>query len=489
MKYVMAIDQGTSSSRVIIFNEDGNQLGSHQLEHEQIYPVEAWVEHDPEQIWKNTELSMTQALRKAKLEWTNIKCIGITNQRETVVAWDKKTGNSYHNAIVWQCRRTAPRINELKNEGLADTFHKKTGLVLDAYFSGTKIEWLLNYFKDKKSNLDNLVFGTIDSWLTYKLTGNHVTDASNASRTLLFDINNGNWDQELAEILNTSIDQLPTVKSNFDEPFGYFTTSNTEIPVTGILGDQQSALFGQLAFEPGHVKNTYGTGNFTLLNTGEKVKLSNNGLLSTIAWQIKNKMTYSLEGSVFVSGAALRWLRDGLGIIQNYDEIDPLAKMVKSSGGVLFIPAFVGLGAPYWDSSARGTILGLTSGTKKSHIIRATLDAIAYQTQELIELMNNESGLPLKSLRVDGGITKSDYMMQIQADVSQIEVVLPRETETTAFGAALIAGLGYIWDDLDDLNQLNPPQKVWTPQINPQEAIEQISLWRKGIKRAKKWQD
>jgi len=483
MKYVLSIDQGTSSTRSIIFDENGDQKGSHQIEHKQYYPHPAWVEHDPEEIWKNTKLAMRGALESSGLDWTDLTSIGITNQRETLVAWDRNTSLPLENAIVWQCRRTADRVKELKE--YKELFQEKTGLILDAYFSGTKMEWLLKNSDNvaQASKDGSLSFGTIDSWLIYKMSGEHVTEASNASRTLVYNIHNGEWDEELLGILGISESTLPEVSVNASDPLGYFKN----VPIGGALGDQQAALFGQLCFNPGELKNTYGTGNFTLLNTGSKVVNSKNGLLSTIAWDFGKGVTYALEGSVFVTGAALRWLRDEMSFVDDYSEID--SKASPSNNGVVFVPAFVGLGAPRWDSSARGTILGLTRSTTKGDIIRAALESIAFQTEDLLGLMRNEANLKISDLRVDGGQTKSDLLMSIQADISQISVSIPKERETTALGAAFVAGLGSVWEDIDSLKELNPTVRQFTHSIGEEERSSLLRKWKRGVERSLHWID
>lgn len=489
MKYILSIDQGTTSTRSIVFDENGQQVAISQIEHKQYYPKEAWVEHNPLEIQHNVEKTMHEAVANAKLEFEQITAIGITNQRETVVAWDMKTGQPLTNAIVWQCRRTADRINSLISDGHRELFHKKTGLVLDAYFSGSKMQWMLeNIQKVQAAQQDGtLAFGTIDSWITYFLTGQHVTDASNASRTLLFNIQTLDWDDELLEIFHIPRETLPAVLPNAAKPFGYYSVGNRKISINGILGDQQAALFGQLGFDSGAIKSTYGTGNFVLMNTGSEIKYSSNGLLSTVGWQFDGSVNYALEGSVFTSGALFRWLRDELGIIKDYSEIDAYADEVKQVSNLFFVPAFVGLGAPYWDSAARGLIIGLTSSTSKKHIVRAAVDSIAYQNQELIELMHTESQLNIPQLRVDGGVVKSSATMQKQADISQMPVIIPRETETTAFGAALMAGLNTVWDSIGDLQQLNSPKKMYSPEISAERAIYELTKWKQAVAKSLKW--
>ncbi len=481
MEYILSIDQGTSSTRTIIFDKEGKQRGSHQVEHKQYYPKPAWVEHDPMEIWDNTELTMRKAIEAAGVELSEIHSIGITNQRETVVAWDKSTGLPLHNAIVWQCRRTAPRVDELSEfKGL---FHEKTGLVLDAYFSGTKMEWLLQNSPkvQEASQKGTLAFGTIDSWLMFKMSGRHVTEASNASRTLLYNIRTKEWDTELMDILGVNPEMLPEVLPNADDPFGHYK----DVPIGGVLGDQQAALFGQLCFNEGQMKNTYGTGNFTLLNTGKKIVHSSNGLLTTVAWDIGGDTNYALEGSVFVTGAALRWLRDNLNFFDDYSDIDGMAS--ESNNGVYFVPAFVGLGAPHWDSNARGTLLGITGSASKGDIVRATLESIAFQTEDLLELMREETKLTITELRVDGGQTNSELLMQIQADISQLDVAVPRERETTALGAAFMAGLNRLWENPSDLGDLNPTVKNFSPKITEEERRILHEKWKEAVTRSLSW--
>ncbi|MFV2015533.1 MAG: FGGY family carbohydrate kinase, partial [Candidatus Heimdallarchaeota archaeon] len=436
MKYILSIDQGTSSTRSIVFDENANAIASAQKEHNQIYPHEAWVEHNPVEIMDSVRYTMFSAVESANIDWKEIHSIGITNQRETIVAWNKSTGLPLHNAIVWQCRRTASIVDDLKENNYGELFQHKTGLVLDAYFSGTKMKWLLDNSEKVKmaANKDELAFGTIDSWIINQLTGDHRTDDSNASRTLVYNINIGSWDSELCEILKIPITSLPDIIENAsDMPFGIYRHQNHKIPIRGVLGDQQAALFGQTGFEPGKIKTTYGTGNFILLNTGSKNTRSKTGLLSTVGWKLNGKICYSLEGSVFVTGSAFQWLRDNLQIINSYEEIDMIAEATSNSGSIVyFVPALVGLGAPHWDSYARGMIIGITRATSRSDIVNATIDSIAYQTQEIIEIMALESNLDIRKMRVDGGITKSDSMMQRQSDISQINIEKPKNIETTA---------------------------------------------------------
>ncbi|MHA2098792.1 MAG: glycerol kinase GlpK [Candidatus Kariarchaeaceae archaeon] len=486
----MSIDQGTSSTRSIVFDENAKIVGTSQKEHSQIYPQEAWVEHNPIEIRDAISFTMENAVKTSNIGWNEIKAIGITNQRETIVAWDKNTGIPLHNAIVWQCRRTAGIVDELISAGYKDTFHAKTGLILDAYFSGTKMKWLLEnsdkVLEAKKNG--SLAFGTIDSWIIYSLTGEHKTDDSNASRTLLYNIKTGNWDNDLLEILNIDISMLPQIHENASEiPFGLYSRETSSIPIRGVLGDQQAALFGQTAFEKGENKTTYGTGNFILLNTGNSITKSHNGLLSTVAWKFNGQICYALEGSVFVTGSAFQWLRDNLQLITSYEEIDQLAKETGNSGGVYFVPALVGLGAPHWDSYARGLIIGLTRGTTKSNIINATIDSIAFQTQEVIDLMALESAMKIDKIRVDGGITHSEYLLQRQSDISQIQVEKPENIETTALGAAMMAGLNLIWKDLTVLRNLNPTVNSYTPMLDSREIDNSKERWKEAVKRSKNW--
>lgn len=489
MRYILSIDQGTSSTRTIIFDEGGKSVSSSQREHEQFYPNPSWVEHDPLEIKNSVLFTMKDAMEKSGIDWKDIVSIGITNQRETIVAWDKQTGEPLYNAIVWQCRRTVPLVNELKDKGLEEIIHQKTGLVLDAYFSGTKAKWMIDNVEKVKDaiNNDRLAFGTIDAWIIYFLTGEHATDASNASRTLLYNINTLSWDPELCEILGVPIGTLPQVKINAGDPFGYLEQEGNRIPIRGVLGDQQAALFGQAAFNAGEIKCTYGTGNFILLNIGEEAKLSQKGLLTTVAWQMADETIYALEGSVFVTGAALKWLRDGLNIIPSFDQIDSIATTQTDANGVIFVPAFVGLGAPYWDSTATGMMIGITGGTNKANILHATLDAIAYQTEELVSLMRAETGLDISDLHVDGGTTRSDVLMQKQADISQIKINRPINIETTALGAAYMAGYGLIWNDLEDIRKLNPVDREYNPSMEKEKSIESMQLWKKAIERSIKW--
>lgn len=494
MKYVLSIDQGTTGSRSMIFNKEGKEISKDYLEHTQIFPKAGWVEHNPLEIWDKTLQTISKSMIKAKVDSSDICSIGITNQRETVVAWDKITGLPLYNAIVWQCRRTADICDNLKEEGYEDLFKKKTGLVLDPYFSGTKIRWLLDNsdkVKDAYSK-HNLLMGTIDSWLIWKLTGKHITDYSNASRTLLFNIHTGEWDQELLEILGVPEDILPEIRPSSDnDTYGnvHKQILTTDVPVTGTAGDQQAALFGQTCFDEGSVKNTYGTGNFMLLNTGNKAVESKYGLLTTVAWKIDDSIKYALEGSVFITGAAIQWLEEGIGILEDKNNLDNIMKSTPTTDGVVFVPAFVGLGAPYWDSRARGILLGLTRGTTKDHIIRATLESICYQSEDVFEVMRQESGIDIAILRVDGGVTRCSPLLQFQADISNIVVEKPSVQETTALGAAYLAGLAVdYWENLADIKSNFQVAEEYTPKMSEDERTILISRWKRAIERAKKWQ-
>ena len=456
-KYIIALDQGTTSSRAIIFDKAGKIKATAQKEFQQIFPRPGWVEHDPLEIWSSQLEVINDSL--TGIDKNEVAAIGITNQRETTVVWDKNTGKPVYNAIVWQDRRTANITNRLKKEGLESLFQKKTGLILDPYFSGTKIYWILENIKGlrKKAEQGLLAFGTIDSWLVWKLTNgkHHITDVTNASRTLLFNIHSMEWDEELLKILKIPRKILPEAHPS---SLIYGKTSKditgTEITISGIAGDQQAALFGQKCFKPGMIKNTYGTGCFMLMNTGEKPVKSSQKLLTTIAWQIDNRVEYALEGSVFIGGAVVQWLRDKLGIIKSSDEIEKMASKVKDNGGVYFVPAFSGLGAPYWNPNARGVIVGLTRGTSREHLARAALEAIAYQSFDLVKAMEKDSKIKLKQLRVDGGASVNNLLMQFQAELLRVPIIRPKIIETTALGAAYLAGLAVnFWEDQSDISR------------------------------------
>lgn len=486
MKYILAIDAGTTSSRAIIFDKKGQQMGMGQHEFPQYFPKESWVEHRPIEIWETQIKALKDALSDANLQWEDIAAIGITNQRETTVIWDRKTGEPVYNAIVWQDRRTASICEQLSAHKAI--VQAKTGLVLDAYFSGTKIKWILDQDPQlrKRAEAGELAFGTVDSWLIWKLTDGkvHVTDVTNASRTLLFNIHTLEWDDELLSLLNIPKALLPEVVSS-SERVG--TTSKeiigAEIPISGIAGDQQAALFGQLCLRPGDVKNTYGTGCFCIMNTGTQPVVSQNKMLTTIGWQINGEITYALEGSVFIAGALIQWLRDQMQIISSAPEVEALAKTVPTNGGITFIPALSGLGAPYWDPEATGAIMGITRGTEKGHIARAALEAIALRSRDIILEMQKDAEIDFTSLKVDGGASNNDLLMQIQADLLQKTVVRPDTTETTALGAAFFAGLaeGY-WNSKEELIEIWQENKRFSPQLNENtESI--IALWNQRIQK------
>ena len=488
-KYILSIDAGTSSSRSIIFDKKGNQIAICQYEFKQIFPKKGWVEHDPMEIWNTQIMSIHEVIKSANIKPQEIDSIGITNQRETTILWNKKTGKPIYNAIVWQDRRTAFICNELKkrnykSKSLEKIFQDKTGLIIDAYFSGTKIKWVLENIKNaKKLALDNeLLFGTVDTWLIWNLTNGkkHVTDSTNASRTLLYNIHELKWDSELLDLLNIPSNILPEV-SQSSEIIGKTNILGNDIKIAGVAGDQQAALFGQLCLNAGDVKNTYGTGCFCIMNTGKNPVKSNNKLLTTIAYQINNKTTYAIEGSVFVSGALIQWLRDNLGIIKNASEIEALANTVKESGGVTFIPSLSGLAAPYWAPDATGNLMGITRGTTNGHIARAALEAIALRCQEIIVEMENDSSTKFNDLKVDGGASNNDLLMQIQSDILQCNVTRPKITETTALGAAFLSGLATgFFKDIDSLKSLWKKDKSFKPKKNP--YLEKVKLsWKKRI--------
>ncbi len=494
-RYILALDQGTTSSRAIVFDQAGNVKAQAQKEFRQIFPKPGLVEHDAQELW-STQLGVAQeAITQAGLRAHDIAAIGITNQRETVVIWDRATGKPVHNAVVWQDRRTAGLCDQLRAAGKEELIQQKTGLIIDAYFSGTKVKWLLDHVEGARDRAERgeLAFGTVDSWLVYNLTGGecHVTDATNASRTMLYNIHTGEWDDELLSLLDVPRAMLPQVRPS-SEVYGETAEGllGSRIKIAGIAGDQQAATFGQACLERGMAKNTYGTGCFMLMNTAGEAVPSRNKLLTTVAWQLGSERTYALEGSVFVAGAVVQWLRDGLGIIRSSGEVEALATSVSDSGGVYLVPAFVGLGAPYWDSYARGSILGMTRGTTKAHIARAALEAVAFQSAELVEAMQKDSGVPLRELRVDGGASNNDLMMQFQADVLGVPVVRPRVTETTALGAAYLAGLavGY-WQNLDEIAAQWQEGRRFEPQMSQVERQLRLSKWKKAVERARHWED
>ncbi|WP_461614007.1 glycerol kinase GlpK [Clostridium sp. Marseille-QA1073] len=489
-KYVMALDQGTTSSRCIIFNEKGTIASVAQKEFTQIYPKGGWVEHDPIEIW-STQLGVaTEAMAKLGITATDISAIGITNQRETTVVWNKHTGQPVYNAIVWQCRRTAEICDELREKGLDKMFTEKTGLILDAYFSGTKIKWILDNVEGAREEAEkgNLLFGTIDTWLIWNLTKGkvHVTDYTNASRTLIFNIHELKWDEEILSILNIPKSMLPEVKPS-SYVYGYTDHSllGAKTPIAGVAGDQQAALFGQCCHQPGTAKNTYGTGCFMLMNTGEKAVNSKKGLLTTIAWGVDGKIEYALEGSIFIAGAAIQWLRDELRMIKKAEDSEEYATAVEDTNGVYMVPAFVGLGAPYWDQYARGTIVGLTRGAKKEHIIRATLESLAYQTYDVLKAMEEDSGITLKALKVDGGACANNFLMQFQADILGVQVDRPEVIETTALGAAYLAGLavGY-WKNKEEICENWAISKGFEPNMEDEKREKLLEGWHEAVNRS-----
>ena len=492
MSYILSIDQGTTSSRAIVYDEQAKEIVTEQKEHKQLYPKPGYVEHNIQEIWNNVE-EITNKVT-VKVGWESIKAIGITNQRETVVAWDSKTGNVLANAIVWQCRRTTDIIEQLIKDGRKELFHEKTGLILDAYFSGSKMKWFIdNNSKVQQALKDNsLRFGTIDSFLIYKMSGKHVTDVSNASRTLLFNLKTKKWDKELLEILGIPEWTLPEVipSSTNDPNERVWIQDHQEIPILGIAGDQQSALFGQNCYNIGDTKVTYGTGSFALTNTGPKPVFSSQGLLTTAAWAINDLSTtqYALEGSIFITGALIQWLRDELQIITSANEVEELAKQSTDLGSVIIVPAFVGLGAPYWNQRARGTILGLTRGTNRSDLAKASLESIALQTNDIVNILSDEGATPINTIRVDGGACRNNYLMQIQADILQKSVERPQNIETTALGSALLAGLGAgVWDSLDQLKDIRKTDKIFEPDKN-YPFTKKINLWKKAVKRSIDWE-
>lgn len=494
-QYILALDQGTTSSRAILFDKSGSIVSTAQKEFRQIYPKAGWVEHDANEIWSTQAGVAAEAVTKAGFNGKYLAGIGITNQRETTVVWNRETGKPIYNAIVWQDRRTAEFCDELKAKGLAAKIQEKTGLVLDAYFSGTKVRWILDNVEGARKLADEgkLAFGTIDTWLIWNLTQGevHVTDVSNASRTLLFNLNTMSWDDELLEIFNVPRSVLPEVKQS-SEVYGHTKTTifATKVPIAGIAGDQQAALFGQMCIKEGMVKNTYGTGCFMLMNVGEKPILSKNNLLTTVAWKVNGKTTYALEGSVFIAGAVVQWLRDGLGIIKASSDVEKLAAEVKDSDGVYLVPAFAGLGAPYWNQYARGTMVGITRGTTAAHIARAAVDAIAYQSLDVLSAMNADSGIDIKELRVDGGAVVNNSLMQFQSDILNVPVARPKVTETTALGAAYLAGLavGY-WKDIDEISQQWQIDRTFKPEMASEEVEAFTKGWKRAIKSAVVWAD
>jgi glycerol kinase len=488
-KFILALDQGTTSSRAIVFDHNGHIKSVAQKEFTQYFPQPGWVEHNPNEIWSSQASVIAEAISAIDINGLDIAGIGITNQRETTIVWDIDTEEPIYNAIVWQDRRTSEYCDELKAQGLTEKIHEKTGLIIDAYFSGTKIKWILDNVPGarKRAEMGKLRFGNVDSWLVWRLTRGeiHVTDVTNASRTMLFNIKDLKWDEELLKLLDIPMSMMPEVKSS-SEIYGHTKTTifAHEVPISGIAGDQQAALFGQMCIEPGSIKNTYGTGCFVMLNTGSKPVLSKNNLLTTIAWKIGDKITYALEGSIYVGGSVVQWLRDGLGFITSSSEIEDLASTVPDSGGVYFVPALTGLAAPYWDQYARGTIIGITRGTTRAHIARAALDGIAFQTYDIAQAMAKDMDAPLKELKVDGGASRNNLLMQHQADLLGITVVRPKITETTALGAAYLAGLAVgFWNNIDEIKNQWQVERTFEP-IADSEKIEAAKAgWANAIGR------
>jgi glycerol kinase len=491
-KYILALDQGTTSSRAIVFNHHGEPVSVAQKEFTQIYPQPGWVEHDAEEIWSTQAGVAQEAITRAGIDSSQLAAIGITNQRETTVVWDRRTGKPVHNAIVWQDRRTSAYCDQIKQAGRGKRIQEKTGLIIDAYFSATKIRWILDHVDGAKqlAREGHLAFGTIDTWLIWNLSQGkcHITDVSNASRTMLFNIHTLEWDKELLDLFDIPPSMLPEIRSS-SEVFGKTTALfPVPVPLAGIAGDQQAALFGQLCVQTGMVKNTYGTGCFMMMNTGDKPITSNNSLLTTVAWKIDNKVEYALEGSIFIAGAVVQWLRDSLGIIRESADIEKLAARVNDSEGVYFIPAFAGLGAPHWNQHARGTLVGLTRGSTAAHIARAALDSIAFQTLEVLQAMEADSGIKIRELRVDGGATVNNLLMQFQSDLIGTKVVRPRITETTALGAAYLAGLAVgFWNNITDIEHQWQLDRSFTPQMPVEKIHELVHGWNRAVKAAVAW--
>jgi glycerol kinase len=493
-RYVLALDQGTSGSTVLVIDAEGTVRARGYAELPQHYPQPGWVEHEPEAIWATVGEAAQRALAEARVTGDEIAAVGITNQRETAIVWDRASGAPIHRAIVWQCRRTAAACDALKAAGAEPLVRARTGLVLDAYFSGTKIGWLLDHVPGARGRAarGELAFGTVDAWLIWKLTGGrvHVTDATNASRTLCLNLRTVDWDAEMLQLLGVPRELLPAVVDSSGvcaetSAVGWLPAG---VPIAGIAGDQQAALFGQACYEPGAAKNTYGTGCFALLNTGTEPVASAHGLLTTVAWRIDGRTSYALEGAVFIAGAAVQWLRDGLGVVASAEETRALAESVEDSGGVYFVPAFVGLGAPYWDPYARGTIIGLTRGTSRAHLVRATLEAIAYQSRDVLDAMAGDAKVSLRGLKVDGGAVANDFLCQAQADVLDTPVLRPRVIETTALGAAFLAGLGAgLWRSLDALASRQAIERTFTPRLDPATRARRYAGWRRAVERSRHW--
>jgi glycerol kinase len=494
-RYVLALDQGTSGSTALVIDAEGAVAARGYAELPQRYPQPGWVEHDPEEIWATVGEAAQRALAEARVTGGEIAAVGITNQRETTIVWERATGAPIHPAIVWQCRRTAAMCDALKATGVEPLVRARTGLVLDAYFSGTKIRWLLDHVPGarRRAERGELAFGTVDAWLVWKLTGGrvHATDATNASRTLCLGLRSVDWDDEMLQLLGVPREVLPAIVDSSGvcaetSDVGWLPAG---VPIAGIAGDQQAALFGQACYEPGSAKNTYGTGCFALLNTGAVPVVSGHGLLTTVAWRIGGRATYALEGSVFIAGAAVQWLRDGLGIVARAAETQALAESIEDTGGVYFVPAFVGLGAPYWDPYARGTLVGLTRGTTRAHLVRATLEAIAYQSRDVLEAMAADAKVALRTLKVDGGAVANDFLCQFQADVLDAAVLRPRVIETTALGAAFLAGLGSgFWRSLDALASRQAVERTFTPRMDPVTRARRYDGWRRAVERSRHWE-
>ena len=490
-RYILALDQGTTSSRAILFDEKQNIAAVSQKEFTQFYPKEGWVEHNPMEIWSSQYAVMMEVIAQSNIRASDLAAIGITNQRETTILWDKATGMPIYNAIVWQCRRTAPIVDELVKQGLTDHIRQTTGLLPDAYFSATKIRWVLDHVEGAQARAEKgeILFGTVDSWLLWKLTGGavHATDVTNASRTMLFDIHKLDWDDTLLKALNIPRTMLPEVRSS-SEIYGYTEIQGVKVPIAGMAGDQQAALFGQTCFDAGEAKNTYGTGCFLLMNTGDTPCESRNGLVTTIAVGLGGKVQYALEGSVFVGGAVIQWLRDELRLLEDARDSEYMAQKVKDTNGCYVVPAFTGLGAPHWDQYARGTIVGLTRGCNKNHIIRATLDSLCYQVNDVLHAMEADSGIAMKALKVDGGACANNYLMQTMADISNLPVERPCCVETTALGAAYLAGLavGY-WSSTDEVVKNWSVDRTFLPQITAEERAKRIKGWNKAVRCSYHW--
>ncbi len=490
-EYILALDQGTTSSRAILFDKQQNIVSIAQKEFAQHYPKEGWVEHDPMEIYSSQYAVMMEVIAKSGVEVNKIRAIGITNQRETTVLWDANTGRPVYNAIVWQCRRTADRIDRLKEQGMEDYIRKTTGLIPDAYFSATKIAWILDHIPNgrERAKKGEILFGTVDSWLVWKLTGGkvHITDYTNASRTMLFNIHTLQWDQTLLNLFDIPKEMLPQVQDS-SRIYGYTTIQGEEIPIAGIAGDQQAALFGQCCFEKGQAKNTYGTGCFLLMNTGEEICMSQNGLLTTIAIGLNGKVQYALEGSVFVGGAVIQWIRDEMRFITESKDAEYYARKVENTGGVYLVPAFTGLGAPYWDMYARGCIVGITRGTKREHIIRAAQESIAYQSYDLVKAMEKDIGVKMQELKVDGGASRDSFLMQFQADILDCEVRRPMIRETTALGAAYLAGLAVgVWKDREEIRHLWNCDVTFVSQMEKENRKQLLHGWHKALGRSMNW--